>query len=198
MSKYDKYEVSEEMAQTLEEQRDERYEKVRDRYRIAVVVLLIAIILLAIRVGGGNQPIVLAPDYALVPEETHATPSNDNQEKLEAAENGGAVAMIYSDQVGYDMASDTLSLSFTNPSSSTAAVILQVIITDGNGNEYLLAESGALKPGYSVDTLDSDKSEDVGLAQGVYKGLLRVLFYNADTGERAIVNSDIVVEITVQ
>lgn len=199
MSKYEKNPISEEMALTLEEQRDERFEKVRRRYRIAVVVLLVAIVLLAIRVGGGSkEPVVLAPDYPQVEQEPNAFPSNDDQTQMEAAENGGAVAIIYSDQVIYDLASGQLTLMYTNPSSSTASVIVQIIVYGPDGAEYLLAQSGAMEPGYGITTLDNDLDSNVILGQGGYSGVMRLLFYNSITGERAIVNTEIPVDITVQ
>lgn len=196
MSKYEENQMSEEMEATLEEQRDKRFEKVRRRYRIAVIVLLVAIILLAIRVGG--QPIVLTPDYQIAETEPNAFPSHTDEEKLEVSQGGGAVAMIYSDQVIYNMATEQVSLSYTNPSSSTASIIIQVIILAPDGSEYLLAQSGAMNPGYAVNVLDSDLDSNIQLSQGVYNGIMRLLFYNPDTGERAIVNTEIDVDITVQ
>lgn len=197
MSKYEKNEKSEEMAQTLEEQREKRFNRVRWRFRITVVILLIAVIIpLSVREGMFG-PTVLEPDYALVPDEGNARPSGDNYEKLETKANGGAVAMIYSDEVNYELAADVLHLSYTNPSNSTAAVILQIIITN-DGDEFLLAESGALRPGFTLETLDSDKAANVALAEGVYNGVMRVRYYNPESGERALVHSDIEIKITVQ
>lgn len=188
--------TSEELAQTLEDQRDERFEKVRRRYRVTVVVLMIAIILLAIRVGG--QPIVLQPDYAPVETEPNAFPSKDNETKLEASEGGGAVALIYSDQVVYNLSTGRVSLSYTNPSSSTASVVIQIIINGPDGAEYLLAQSGIMDPGYTVERLDNDMQVNLSLSPGGYSGIMRLLFYNTDTGEKAIVNTEIPVTITVQ
>lgn len=188
--------TSEELAETLEEQRDERFEKVQRRYRVTVVILLIAIILLAIRVGG--QPVVLQPDYAPVETEPNAFPSNDDQTKLEAAEGGGAVALIYSDQVVYNLDTGRISLSYTNPSSSTASVVIQIVIIGPDGTEYLLAQSGKMDPGYTVERLDNDMQVNLSLSPGGYSGLMRLLFYNTDTGEKAIVNTEIPVTITVQ
>lgn len=196
MSKYDKTQLSEEMAATLEEQRDERFDKVRWRYRIVVILLLVAAILLAIRVG--DQPIVLAPDYQQVEKEPNAFPSKDDEEKFEVSEGGGAVALMYSDQVVYNLSTARVSLSYTNPSSSTASVILQIIVYGPDGEEYLLAESGILDPGYAVERLDNDMVQNLVLPQGGYSGVMRLLFYNPTTGEKAIVNTEIPVTITVQ
>lgn len=190
--------ISEELAETLEEKRDERYEKVRRRYRVTVILLLIAIILLAIRVAEPEQPVVLAPDYPQVEPEPNAFPSNDNEDKLEASENGGAVAIIYSDQVSYNLETKQVALSYTNPSSSTASVIVQIIVYGPDGAEYLLAQSGAMNPGFVVNTLDGDLDSNVMLSKGGYSGVMRLLFYDPVTGEKAIVNTEIPVTITVQ
>lgn len=196
MSKNRNPNISEELAETLEEQRDERFEKVRQRYRILVILLLIPIILLAIRTG--KQPVVLVPDYPQVETEPNAFPSHDDEEKFQVGQGGGAVALIYSDQVIYNLSTGRISLSYTNPSSSTASIILQIVLLGPDGSEYLLAQSGRLNPGYAVERLDSDMDENLVLSQGVYSGEMRLLFYNPETGEKALVDTKIPVTITVQ
>ena len=199
MSKIDQSKLSEEQRKALKamkEERDERFKKVRRNHRIAIIVLLVIIILLAIRVGT-NQPVVLQPDYPMVEDEPNAFPDMDDQDQMSASQGGGAVALVYSDKVTYNLAKNEVTLSYTNPSSSTAAVVLQVIVLGPDNAEYLLAESGALRPGYGVESLDGDLG-DITLSTGVYSGVMRVLFYNFETGEKAIVNTDIPVKITVQ
>lgn len=196
MSKNRNPNISEELAETLEQQRDERFEKVRQRYRILVILLLIPIILLTIRTG--KQPVILVPDYPSVETEPNAFPSHDDEEKFNASQGGGAVALIYSDQVIYNLSTGRISLSYTNPSSSTAAVVLQVVLLGPDGSEYLLAQSGRLNPGYAVERLDNDMQVDLVLSEGNYSGEMRLLFYNPETGEKALVDTKIPVTITVQ
>lgn len=184
----------------LEEARDKQFKKKRRGLIIAAVVLLILIIVLSWRVGAPAPAVVLAPDYAMAEIEENATPMTDfggGTQKLEAAENGGAVAIAYSDQVYYDQAAGTLSLSYGNPYVSTQSVILQIIVFGPDGSEYLIAESGILPPGYRVETLNAS-AEGVTVSSGAYNGIFRLLFYNSETGERAIVNSEIPILITVQ
>lgn len=190
-----------------ETQPDDQFKKERNKLRIIVVLLLIVIILLLIReswIHASSDAVVLEPDYPLIEEEENAEPTGDDQEKLEADVTGGAVALSYSDQVTYDMAKDMVYLDFTNPGSSTQSMIMQVILygkkneETGKTDEYLLAESGVLKPGNRVEKLNSDKDEQVKLSQGNYSGVIRLLFYNPETGEKAIVNTEIPVEIAVQ
>lgn len=195
-------------AQTPQKQEPEKsFERTRRDLRLAALLLLIPILLLVIRTGwfkpADDGKVVLAPDYPLIKDEPNSQPTEDNQQKFEVSENGGAVALNYSDKVEYGLSDQTVTLFFANPGSSTQAVVLQIIVyggvnvDTGKPEEYLLAESGVLRPGYYVERLDADLESNVSLASGVYSGVMRVLFYNEDTGERAVVNTEIPVNISV-
>lgn len=195
-------------AQTPQKQEPEKsFERTRRDLRLAALLLLIPILLLVIRTGwfkpADDGKVVLAPDYPLIKDEPNGQPTEDDQQKFEVSENGGAVALNYSDKVEYDLSDQTVTLFFANPGSSTQAVVLQIIVyggvnvDTGKPEEYLLAESGILRPGYYVERLDADLESNVSLASGVYSGVMRVLFYNEDTGERAVVNTEIPVNISV-
>ena len=182
------------------------FQRTRRDLRLAALLLLLPIILLVLRTGwfrpADDGKVVLAPDYPLIKDEPNSRPTNDEQEKFTASQSGGAVALAYSDEVSYDIASGLVTLSFTNPGSSTQAMVLQVIVygdvdAQGKAQEYLLAESGILRPGYYVEQLTATPEEGVAMSTGVYSGVMRVLFYNEDTGEKAIVNTDIPVNIAV-
>lgn len=195
-------------AQTPQKQEPEKsFERTRRDLRLAALLLLIPILLLVIRTGwfkpAEDGKVVLAPDYPLIKDEPNSQPTEDDQQKFEVSENGGAVALNYSDKVEYGLSDQTVTLFFANPGSSTQAVVLQIIVyggvnvDTGKPEEYLLAESGILRPGYYVERLDADLESNVSLASGVYSGVMRVLFYNEDTGERAVVNTEIPVNISV-
>ncbi len=195
-------------AQTPQKQEPEKsFERTRRDLRLAALLLLIPILLLVIRTGwfkpADDGKVVLAPDYPLIKDEPNSQPTEDDQQKFEVSENGGAVALNYSDKVEYGLSDQTVTLFFANPGSSTQAVVLQIIVyggvnvDTGKPEEYLLAESGILRPGYYVERLDADLESNVSLASGVYSGVMRVLFYNEDTGERAVVNTEIPVNISV-
>ena len=195
-------------AQTPQKQEPEKsFVRSRRDLRLAALLLLIPILLLVIRTGwfkpADDGKVVLAPDYPLIKDEPNSQPTEDDQQKFEVSENGGAVALNYSDKVEYGLSDQTVTLFFANPGSSTQAVVLQIIVyggvnvDTGKPEEYLLAESGILRPGYYVERLDADLESNVSLASGVYSGVMRVLFYNEDTGERAVVNTEIPVNISV-
>lgn len=174
------------------------------RTRVAVVLLLVIAVLLSIRLGWfGKGPVVLEPDYPVIDDDIHAKPTNDNETKLDVSENGGAVAVAWSGDVRYDRATEMLTLRYSNPSKSTQAVVVQAIVygdtdeTTGQKTEYLLAESGVLRPGFYLDSIPGCLDSSVTLSTGTYSGLLRIYFYNPNTGERAIVNTEIPLQIKV-
>ena len=190
------------------EDTQQQFTRERRKLRWTALGLLVLILLLLLRLGwlklgGDDGKVVIPPDYPLITIDPDAKPTNDNQQKFTASASGGKVGLSYSDKVSYSMADGTVSLKFANPGASTEAMVLQIIVygsineTTGKPDEYLLAESGVLPPGYYVEQLSATVEEGVTLTTGVYSGVMRILFYNEETGERAVVNTDIPVSITV-
>lgn len=166
---------------------------------VVLAVLIIVIIILLLRsCGGKSDAVVLEPDYPAMSEEPSAVPI-ENEPSVEAptvSQGGGSVTLAFMDNVVYSLSSGKISLFYQNPSSSTHNVVVQVILTAGS-DEYLLSQSGVLKPGYQVTSLQAD-SKAPQLSQGGYSGKLRLRFYDPETGERAIVDTDIPCTISVR
>jgi hypothetical protein len=133
----------------------------------------------------------LAPDYAPVQTEEHAEPMGDEEdEKLEQQEGGGAVSLTYSRTVDIDLSEKKATLLFGNPTRSNQDMVLQLVIRN-----TVIAQSGRLLPGNQVKTLEL--LDSARLAEGTYEGKFVVLYYQQDTGEKAIVNTEIPLEIHV-
>lgn len=131
------------------------------------------------------------PDYAPRQIEQDALPLSENgDEKMSVPEGGGAVSLTYSNEVALSLSSKSADIMFQNPGKSNQDIILQLDI-DGK----IIAESGRIIPGYKLDKLD-DVDADM-LEQGVYEGKFLVIYYDSVSGERAIVNTEIPVTITV-
>lgn len=166
----------------------------------AVLVLLMAVIIfLLLRSCGAEErpPVVLEPDYPSISTDPNATPIEDEPaaEKPVVTQGGGSVTISFMDNVIYSASTGRLSLFYQNPGNSTHNVVLQVILVRGE-EEYLLSQSGVLEPGYQVTSLTA--AEDAPqLSPGGYEGKLRLLFYDMETGERAIVDTDIPCTVTV-
>ncbi|MDO4325314.1 MAG: hypothetical protein Q4E24_04630 [bacterium] len=135
---------------------------------------------------------VLAPDYAPVEAEVYAVPIEDEskEDKMEADQGGGAVSMTYQKNVTISLAENTAKLMFQNPSKSVNDMVLQLIIVSSDGTETVIAQSGSIKPGNKIDQLDLIEGA-ASLSEGTYNGKFNVLYYDPDSGEKAIVNGSV-------
>ena len=152
------------------------------------VLLLITLIAIGVTIWAlcfRDTAPVLAPDYAPVEEESNAQAiEDDSGEKLEAEEGGGAVSLTYSNEVTID---------FANPGKSVQDMVVQIVIDD-----TVIVQSGTLKPGNQVTTLNLLDGAEKQLQPGGYDGKFVVFYYDPDTGEKAVVNTEIPITITVQ
>lgn len=136
----------------------------------------------------------LAPDYAPQEEEQNAEPiPGDSGDKLDNPEGGSSVSLSYSKDVNISLSDKTASLLFANPGKSNQDMVLQIVVHD-----EVIVQSGTLKPGNQVTTLNLIEGMDEKLSAGTYEGNFAVLYYDPETGEKAIVNTEIPVTITVK
>lgn len=135
----------------------------------------------------------LAPDYAPQEEEQNAEPiPDDSGEKLDEPEDGSSVSLTYSRDVTVSLSEKEASLLFANPGKSNQDMVLQIVVQD-----EVIVQSGTLKPGNQVTVLPLADGMDEKLSAGTYEGNFVVLYYDPETGEKAIVNTEIPVTITV-
>lgn len=165
------------------------------------ILILLLLLVTAIAVGVTvwalffRQPAVsvLAPDYAPQEIEQNAEDMGDSgKDKLDAPEGGGSVDLMFQDKVTIDLSDNTATLYYGNPSQSTQDVLLQIVVQD-----TLIAQSGRIVPGNLVKKLELTEGAAKTLQPGGYDGKLVLSFYNPDTGEKATVNTEIPVKITV-
>lgn len=178
------------------EKKNEEKKKNRSRWLI-LLLLLITLIAIVVTVWAlffrGDAP-TLTPDYAPVEEEENAEAiEGDSGDKQESPEGGGSVSISYSTDVSISLGEKTASLYFANPGKSNQDMVVQVVIQD-----TILVQSGTLKPGHQVTTLNLLDGAEKQLSPGGYDGKLVILFYDETTGERAVVNTEIPVTITVK
>ena len=137
---------------------------------------------------------VLAPDYAPVEKEEHAeTIPGDAGDKMESEKGGGSVSLSYSDDVTIDLSDKQASLLFGNPRRSNQDMVLQIVIQD-----TVIVQSGTLSPGNQVTTLNLLPGAEKRLIPGGYEGKFVVFYYSEETGEKAMVNTEIPVSITIK
>lgn len=174
-----------------------RYENQKSKQNLLIpVLLIITIIAICVTVWAlffrDNGP-TLAPDYAPQEEEQNAeTIPGDNGEKLDNPEGGGSVSLTYSREVSINLNDETATLLFANPGKSNQDMVLQIVVQD-----TVIVQSGTLKPGNQVTTLELLDGMAKKLSAGTYEGNFVVLYYHPETGEKAIVNTEIPITITV-
>ena len=135
----------------------------------------------------------LTPDYAPQQLEQNAKPIEDDDDtKLDAPEGGGSVSLSYATTITIDLSEEKAFLMFANPGKSTQDMVVQVVVQD-----TVLVQSGRLAPGNEVKTLDLLDDAVKMLSHGGYDGKFVILFYDTQSGEKAIVNTEIPISITV-
>lgn len=169
-----------------------------DRKSRWIILLLLLLLLIAIGVTLWalffREETTLTPDYAPRREDKYAQSLDDQgDEKLEQVQGGGAVSLTYSTKVTVTLDDGMASVYFANPSKSNQDMVLQLVVQD-----VILAQSGKLSPGKQLDTLELLEGAALRLQPGGYNGQFVVLFYQPDTGEKTIVNTEIPVDVTVQ
>lgn len=164
------------------------------------IIIIILILLLLITIGITIWALffrditpVLAPDYALHETEENAEPFDDETDgdKLQQPQGGGAVSLTYSKEATIDLSENIAKLFFANPYKSNQNMMLQIVIQD-----TVIVQSGLLKPGYQITKLEL--FDKVKLSEGLYEGKLVVLYYHEDTGEKAMINTEIPLTIKVE
>jgi hypothetical protein len=168
---------------------------------IATTILFSALLIVAVVIMNKNIEVnnsgVLEPDYEhisldsnaqTIPEETVDEPANNSQ-------GGGSMKLVYSDKVFVDLKNLKVGLYYQNPSSSSHSIVVQIIIARGD-EQYLVAESGGIDPGYMLTEMKLNK--DIKLSEGIYKGIMKLWFFDPETGDRAVVDTNIPVEITAK
>lgn len=163
----------------------------------ALILALVALLAIAVTVWAlffrQTKPSILAPDYAPQEMERNAEEFDaGGAEKLNAASGGGAVSLMYQNQVVIQLEREAAALSYGNPKESTQDVLVQIVVQD-----TLIAQSGLLTPGHQVNRLDLEEDAAELLEPGGYEGKFIISFYDPDTGEKANVNTEIPITVTV-
>ena len=141
---------------------------------IAGIVICLGVAVWALFFRGPK--VVLAPDYSPETEEPNAEAiEGDVTEKLESEVGGGAIRIDYLDQVTVDM-------------------VLQIAV-----NGEVIVQSGTIKPGNQVRQLELLPNAHKMLSPGVYSdSKFVVLCYDQVSGEKAMLNTEAKITLTVQ
>lgn len=136
------------------------------------------------------------PDYAPEKIEPNAQViDTDDSSKLEAPSGGGAISLQYEDQVTIDLSDKKAYFNYSNPSKSTQNIVLEIEIQG-----QTIARSALIKPGYQITELPLLEGADALLSEGIYNenAAFKILSYDPDSGERAMVDTKAEITVTVQ
>lgn len=115
------------------------------------------------------------------------TTEDGTGDKPNVEEGGGSVSMIYTLEAELSLATSEISMYFKNPSNSSHDVVLELYVMNGEEPIYV-STSGRIPAGTGLYTMTFDPSK-ASLAMGSYEAQYRVLYYDAASGERALVES---------
>lgn len=175
---------------------DDNKKENKKKYLLILLLLLITVAAVGLSVWAiwfrDGAP-VLAPDYAPRQIEENAEPiGDDGDEKLSQPEGGGAVGLTYAKEVSISLSDRSAALLFANPTKSNQDMLLQLVIDD-----VVILQSGRLEPGNRVSALSLLDGAEKRLAAGGYDGKFIVLYYDRASGEKAMINTEIPVTVTV-
>lgn len=178
--------------------KEEEKEKKEKKKRL-IIILLLWIIVLAL---GAAVFLLLwekkseSADYAPRRLDPAVVRVEDTGEKLDAPEDGGAVSLNYSTDVEVNMETGKAAVLFENPSKSTKDMVLQLLVAGKKeGEEAVIAQSELIPAGYRLSELKLQ--EGVQFASGTYEGTFKVMYYDSQSREKAVVNTEIPVKIIV-
>ncbi len=171
----------------------------------------------------GDATTVFAP----VPYDEYIVPIEDeNAEELSQPTDTNFVSFQFEQKIDVNLGSGACTFNFKNPSNSNKNIVVQLQFTDeeaiavmgstGRTQEeqakldsnpaydpatyrMVLAESGAIPPGYQLSDLRLvQQPNGAKLPAGTYNAIVYLLFYDVDTNERAMLDSQLPVTINVQ
>lgn len=152
---------------------------------IAAVILVITLLM------NPEEPTELPPPENPLPVvDPNVIPNKDDtSEKVTSEEGGGAVSLVYTKDVQIKLSTEVAGIYYNNPNASNHDIVIELYIVSGDTG-YFLGRSGLVPAGSSIYEM-SIADRQVEIKEGEYEGLYKVSFYNPETGERAIVDSQI-------
>lgn len=176
------------------ESKKERKDESRLIIALLLLITLAAVCVTVWALYFRTPDVLLAPDYAPKETEVHAQVIPDDRgEPAKSESGGGSVSLTYSNQVSIDLSREQASLMFANPGKSNQNMVLRIVIQD-----EVIVQSGTIPPGHQVNTLDLLEGAASMLVPGGYEGNFSILYYHPETGEKAMVNTEIPIHIEVK
>jgi hypothetical protein len=149
-----------------------------------LLALLVAIILLLPIVEPDDEPI-----FAPVPRDEDSVPIPG--EVIEPRE-GNHMSFQFQKDISASLSTGNATLNFKNPGYANHDVVVQLILED-----VVIAESGAVSPGFQLEHLRLDFPSGAVVPTGVYDATIAMVYYEIGTHNRSMFESNFPVVLTV-
>lgn len=158
--------------------------------------------------GGGNSiysPIAKDPHQTQstqTPEpgtadgtDSEITPSENTQDDSDSNGFTHSLSFTLGQEITVSLSSGECQFYFTNPSGNTNCVILSLVVENEDGTRTEIAHTGAVYPGYRLES--ATLLEGASLSAGSYSGYAVLTSYDVDTHDKAMVETELPVNLTV-
>ena len=190
---------------------------------LPLLLLLIALPLTwaLLELGGGDGERL--PIYAPVPTDSHI--ERIPNERIRPATGQNSASFQFDRLININLSTGECLFNFRNPGSSNHDIVVQLQITDAQAvlimgstgrtaeaqqrldahpdydpenHRVILAESGAVPPGYGLEFMRlAEQPDGAALPPGEYDAIIFMLFYDIETHSRAMLESQLPVIISV-
>ncbi|MBO6214658.1 MAG: hypothetical protein J6N76_03875 [Lachnospiraceae bacterium] len=160
---------------------------------IASLLMLIGIIMFMAIPAAADVDQIYSP---IESDEDQIKIAEEEEPPAETLEN--TMSFRFDETLHIDPATGNVYLNFENPSYSTNKVVISLYSEDDNGGRTLLAESKAIEPGFGLSYLTLNHLGYEAVNSGVRKGYIVLNAYNEEDDSKAMVDSTLPVNITIE
>lgn len=156
-------------------------------------ITLISVSLCAFVLISNRRAKPIMPDYMPVEQDEYVStipPEYLEETKMDIPESGGGAIIICDTEITAHLQTGEIDMFYQNPANSPSAVVLQLVVAD-----EVVAQSGSIYPGYQLQ--DMHLLDTARLQEGGYYGIVRIAYYDPISSEKALIDTDIEVSVTV-
>lgn len=156
---------------------------------IVLVVLLLAALAVGLFFLTRERQVIPALN-PLPPKDSSVVPiESDQTSKSDHEVGGGSMTLSYSFEAKLSLSTGKIAVVFQNPFASSHYGQLELVVVSG-GQEVMIAQSGSIPPGTGLYEMTFNPNSAV-LSPGSYEALYRIGFFDPETGERAVVQTEL-------
>jgi hypothetical protein len=150
--------------------------------------------------GGGSVYSPIDSDPNQLPATEAVSETVSSEETTETGEDSTpelahSLSFTFNETLYINTGTRSCILDFTNPSGNTNSLVIELSLEDTDGNRTVIAKSGAILPGYRLESLTL--GENVQLDAGEYSGYITLFPYDTTTNNKSMVETELPVSLVV-